>query len=38
MGLTNQRAKRQAYFTDTCPYIDSRIYTKKKNILNARAK
>lgn len=30
MGLTNQRAKRQVYFTDTCPYIDSRIYTKKK--------
>lgn len=32
MGLTNQRAKRQVpvYFTDTCPYIDSRIYTKKR--------
>lgn len=37
MGFTNQRAKRQVYFTGTCPYIDSRIYTKK-NILNARAK
>lgn len=31
MGLTNQRAKRQVYFTGTCPYIDSRIYTKKEH-------
>lgn len=30
MGLTNQRAKRQVYFTGTCPYINSRIYTKKR--------
>lgn len=30
MGLTNQRAKRQVYFTDTCPYIDSHIYIQKK--------